>query len=184
MSQLVEALKDQPVAQSQFEIFCKQTGQLPLLEQYYERVAATEQAGLCCLSLAEAATGVHAARAGAAAREAAGPAAGDWGQQRGWLAFAGGFFAAAKDTQLVAAVAHTETLAALDLLSIQRDLEVKANTSGWLGPPHKFRGLSLMQTLRQLIIKMEFGEADNLKKAFKISDRRYWRCKIDALADG
>ena len=39
------------------------------------------------------------------------------------------------------------------LFSSQRDLEVKANTSGWLGPPHKFVGLSLMQTLRQLILK-------------------------------
>lgn len=33
-------------------------------------------------------------------------------------------------------------------------------------------------------LRMEFGEADNLKKVFKVSDQRYWRCKIDALADG
>lgn len=73
------------------------------LEQYYERIAAAQEAGLCCLSLAEAATA----------------AAADWGQQRGWLAFAGGFFASAKDSQLFAAVAHSETLGALELLSIQ-----------------------------------------------------------------
>ncbi|KAL8271684.1 hypothetical protein Esti_004397 [Eimeria stiedai] len=168
MSQLVEALHDIPAAQSAFEIYCNQTGQLELLEQYYERIAAAQEAGLCCLSLAETCAA----------------AAADWGQQRGWLAFAGGFFASARDTQLFAAVAHSETLAALELLSIQRDLEVKANTCGWLGGPHKFVGLSVMQTIRQLILKMEFGEADALKKTFKISDPRYWRCKIDALADG
>ncbi|KFG27752.1 Vps16, N-terminal region protein, partial [Toxoplasma gondii TgCatPRC2] len=31
---------------------------------------------------------------------------------------------------------------------------------------------------------MEFHEADNLQKVFKIPEKRYWRCKIDALADG
>ncbi|XP_026193366.1 vacuolar protein sorting-associated protein 16 homolog [Cyclospora cayetanensis] len=168
MSQLVEALHDHPAAQSVFAIYCKQTGQLQLLEQYYERVAAAQEAGLCCLSLAEA-----AAAAGA-----------EWEQRRGWLAYAGGFFASVKDSQLPAAVAHSETLTSLELLSIQRDLEVKANTCGWLGPPHKFAGLSLMQTIRQLILKMEFAEADNLKKVFNVGDARYWRCKIDALADG
>ena len=37
---------------------------------------------------------------------------------------------------------------------------------------------------RVYVFRMEFGEADNLKKCFRVSDRRYWRCKIDALADG
>ncbi|KAL8425657.1 hypothetical protein Efla_003977 [Eimeria flavescens] len=168
MSQLVEALHDIPAAQSAFAVYCHQTGQLELLEQYYERIAAAQEAGLCCLSLAESAAA----------------AAADWGQQRGWLAFAGGFFAAAREAQLLAAVAHSETLAALELLSIQRDLEVKGNTCGWVGAPHKFVGLSLMQTIRQLILKMEFEEADLLKKTFRVTDQRYWRCKIDALADG
>ncbi|CDI77212.1 AAEL010559-PA, related, partial [Eimeria acervulina] len=149
MSQLVDALKDIPAAQNAFDIFCRQTSQLQLLEQYYERVVAAEEAGLCCLSLAEAA----AAAADGAATAAA--AAAEWEQQRGWLAYAAGFFAAAKETELFAAVAHAETVGALELLAVQG--------------------------LRN---RMEFSEADRLKKLFKVNDSRYWRCKIDALADG
>ncbi|KAL8453827.1 hypothetical protein Emag_001635 [Eimeria magna] len=164
MSQLVEALHEVPAAQSAFEIYCNQTGQLELPKKPQQQVLL-----LLLLQL---------------------------------------LLDDVKETQLFAAVAHSETLAALELLSIQRDLEVKANTCGWLGGPHKFVGLSVMQTIRQLILKgcipglrvlsteivkagcfsctvrMEFGEADALKKTFKISDPRYWRCKIDALADG
>jgi len=70
-----------------------------------------------------------------------------------------------------------------DLLKKQEELEAKSVSKRWLDGPHRFCGLSLVGTLSKLIALQESGEADTLRAEFKISDRRYWRIKVQALAD-
>merc|ERR1712039_340309 len=53
----------------------------------------------------------------------------------------------------------------------------------WLNGPHRFAGLSLVDTLVKLIAIGEVVEADNLRTKMKVSDRRYWRIKVRALSD-
>jgi len=73
-----------------------------------------------------------------------------------------------------------------ELLRKQEQLEERSLADKWLGGPHRFIGLSLVDTLRKLI---ELGEiatpngADNLRQALKVPDKRYWRIKILALSD-
>eukprot|EP00916_Digyalum_oweni_P020787 GHVL01034641.1.p2 GENE.GHVL01034641.1~~GHVL01034641.1.p2 ORF type:complete len:155 (-),score=21.89 GHVL01034641.1:608-1072(-) len=37
---------------------------------------------------------------------------------------------------------------------------------------------------RELILRGETAQADRLQRGWKIQDKRYWRCKINGLADG
>lgn len=73
-----------------------------------------------------------------------------------------------------------------ELLRKQEQLEERSVSEKWRGGPHRFAGLSLVDTLRKLIELGEIGTpagADNLRKALKIPDKRYWRIKIRALSD-
>nr|XP_015927027.1 vacuolar protein sorting-associated protein 16 homolog [Parasteatoda tepidariorum] len=47
-----------------------------------------------------------------------------------------------------------------------------------------FKNLSLHQTMKQLLIRREFKHAEELRKDFKVPDRRYWWLHITVLADG
>ncbi|PFH36128.1 putative vacuolar protein sorting 16 [Besnoitia besnoiti] len=164
LSLLIEVLQDRPLAQDLFALYCRETGEGNLLQLYYERSGRLYDAGWVALSLAE--------------RQRT------WETKKRLLALAANFFGACKASHDLAAFAHASTLAQIELLGCQHELEVKANSRGWLNPPHRFVGLPLMETVRQVILKSEFHEAENLQKTFKIPDKRYWRCKIDALADG
>mmetsp|Transcript_9893 Transcript_9893/g.22154 ORF Transcript_9893/g.22154 Transcript_9893/m.22154 type:complete len:199 (+) Transcript_9893:2-598(+) len=69
-----------------------------------------------------------------------------------------------------------------ELLKLQVELEEKSASKRWANGPHKFAGLSLLDTLRSLIEIHEIAEADTLRLAMKISDKRYWCIKVRALA--
>ncbi|KAG8195406.1 hypothetical protein JTE90_001418 [Oedothorax gibbosus] len=47
-----------------------------------------------------------------------------------------------------------------------------------------FKGLSLHQTMKQLLVHREFKHADELRKEFKVPDKRFWWLQITVLADG
>jgi hypothetical protein len=49
--------------------------------------------------------------------------------------------------------------------------------------PQKYVGLSVQQTLRQLILDKMFKPADELRKEFKVTDKRYWWLKVITLAE-
>eukprot|EP00397_Hematodinium_sp_SG-2012_P016156 GEMP01016475.1.p2 GENE.GEMP01016475.1~~GEMP01016475.1.p2 ORF type:complete len:385 (+),score=85.62 GEMP01016475.1:1374-2528(+) len=76
-----------------------------------------------------------------------------------------------------------QTLEQVNLMRTQQKLEKKAVLDHWRESPHKFVGLSLMDTVRALILINESMEADTLRKQFKIPDKRYWRRKVDCLAE-
>ncbi|PHJ17436.1 vesicle fusion and protein sorting subunit [Cystoisospora suis] len=136
-----------------------------MLQSYYEKSGRVFDAGVVALSIAN--------------RQKT------WDMKKKSLETAAKFFNGCRSTHHdSAAFAHNSVLSQIELLTRQHELEVQANSRGWANPPHHFMGLSLMETVRQVILKMEFQEADNLQKVFKIPDKRYWRCKIDALADG
>ncbi|KFM68340.1 hypothetical protein X975_12661, partial [Stegodyphus mimosarum] len=50
--------------------------------------------------------------------------------------------------------------------------------------PQNFCDLSLHQTMKQLLTQREFKLADDLRKEFKVPDKRYWWLQITVLADG
>ncbi|RQX67510.1 putative vacuolar protein sorting 16, partial [Toxoplasma gondii CAST] len=164
LSLLIEVLHDRPLAQDLFALYCRETGQRNMLQLYYERSNRACDAGWTALTVAS--------------RQRSGE------EKKKTLRRAARGFADCQTSQDLAAFAHASVLSQIDLLNYQNELEVKANSRGWSHPPHVFVGLSLMETVRQVILKMEFHEADNLQKVFKIPEKRYWRCKIDALADG
>lgn len=69
-----------------------------------------------------------------------------------------------------------------DLLQAQVALEEESVLKRWLNGPHRFCGLSLVDTLRKLMELGEIVEADKLR-ANRVSDKRYWRIKVRALSD-
>jgi len=70
-----------------------------------------------------------------------------------------------------------------ELLKQQIELEVRSRLKGWTNGPHKFTGMSLLDTLRKLIELREVVEADNLRTTLKVADKRYWILKVRALSD-
>lgn len=50
--------------------------------------------------------------------------------------------------------------------------------------PQSYRGLSLHQTMKQLLIQREYKLVEELRKEFKVPDRRFWWLQITVLADG
>uniref|UniRef100_A0A7S1FJ93 Vacuolar protein sorting-associated protein 16 homolog n=1 Tax=Noctiluca scintillans TaxID=2966 RepID=A0A7S1FJ93_NOCSC len=70
-----------------------------------------------------------------------------------------------------------------ELLKQQIELEVRSRLKGWTNGPHKFTGISLLDTLRKLIELGEVVEADNLRTTLKVADKRYWILKVRALSD-
>lgn len=70
-----------------------------------------------------------------------------------------------------------------ELLKAQLALEEQSVMKRWRNGPHRFAGLSLVDTLYRLIEIEEVVEADNLHTKMKMSDRRYWRVKVRALSD-
>ncbi|GIY07057.1 vacuolar protein sorting-associated protein 16 homolog [Caerostris extrusa] len=64
----------------------------------------------------------------------------------------------------------------LKLLKYQNTYEEKFHES--------FKYLSLHQTMKKLLIHREFKCAEELRKEFKVPDRRFWWLQITVLADG
>ncbi|GFT27348.1 vacuolar protein sorting-associated protein 16 homolog [Nephila pilipes] len=64
----------------------------------------------------------------------------------------------------------------LKLMKCQNTYEEKFRES--------YKNLSLHQTMKQLLIHREFKLADELRKEFKVPDRRFWWLQITVLADG
>eukprot|EP00921_Rhytidocystis_pertsovi_P000769 GHVQ01001339.1.p1 GENE.GHVQ01001339.1~~GHVQ01001339.1.p1 ORF type:complete len:870 (+),score=113.88 GHVQ01001339.1:273-2882(+) len=157
LSLLVGVLKEKPLATDLFGVFCKETGEWELLEQYYERRGMLVNAGWVAVALALSK---------------------EEGEQRNtWLAFAAGFFGSDGET-----FAQRRCLEEIELLAVQRELEVKAVANGW--EKRRFVGLAIIETIRTVIMQGEFVEGDRLQRHFAVPDKRYWRCKINALADG
>jgi len=166
---LLEAIKDRPAAADLFVAMCKRTQKWEELQRYYDKRGSYMQGGVVSLTLA--------------LQKA------DWEQRKPWLTLAAQFFNPATHSSAKGPSEHASkfafeaTMDQLDLLGQQRDLELKAHTQGWRGGPPRFVGLPLVATLRQLILRGEMTEADHLRQHFKVPDKRYWRVKIDALAD-
>merc|ERR1711865_412734 len=70
-----------------------------------------------------------------------------------------------------------------ELLKQQIELEEKSVMKRWTNGPHKFCSLSLVDTLKKLIALSQTIEADHLRTATKISDKRYWCIKVRALSE-
>jgi len=105
-----------------------------------------------------------------------------------WLRFARDFFgqadaAAPEGERTSMQFCAQACLEQSDLLTAQARLEEQSVMKRWLNGPHRFAGLSLVETLRRLIELGEVVEADNFRTAMKVSDKRYWRIKIRALSD-
>ena len=52
-----------------------------------------------------------------------------------------------------------------------------------LRSPKCYFGLSLHQTILKLIVAGRYKNAENLKKEFKMSDKKFWWIKIEGLAE-
>lgn len=64
----------------------------------------------------------------------------------------------------------------LRLLKYQIELERKY-------PPNKFFNLSLQATMKALLESEEYKLADELRKEFKVSEKRYYHVKLMTLAE-
>eukprot|EP00927_Polykrikos_kofoidii_P077399 TRINITY_DN74338_c0_g1_i1.p1 TRINITY_DN74338_c0_g1~~TRINITY_DN74338_c0_g1_i1.p1 ORF type:complete len:862 (-),score=143.57 TRINITY_DN74338_c0_g1_i1:161-2746(-) len=112
----------------------------------------------------------------------------DVDERKKWLRFAKDFFgqvdpAAPEAEKLSMAFCAPATAEEAELLKIQTSLEEQSVAKRWLNGPHKFAGLSLVNTLYKLIEIGETTEADNLRTQMKVSDKRYWRIKVRALSE-
>merc|ERR1712232_1219623 len=69
-----------------------------------------------------------------------------------------------------------------ELLRAQVSLEEQCVMNRWLNGPHRFAGMTLVDTLCKLIEINCVVEADKLREQMKVSDKRYWRIKVRALS--
>ncbi|KNC35434.1 hypothetical protein PFLG_00511 [Plasmodium falciparum RAJ116] len=102
-------------------------------------------------------------------------------QKKTWLAYSAGFLTTDQMNSHIKFV-HTSIMNNIDLLNYQKELEMKYNKKLVAGYPHKIQGLSLMKTVEYTLSIGEFLDADNIFKKFKISEPKFWRCKIHTLA--
>lgn len=105
-----------------------------------------------------------------------------------WFRFAKDFFgqgepAAAEAERLSMQFCGQACVHESGLLKVQMALEEESVMKRWLNGPHRFAGFSLVDTLRKLIELGEIVEADKVRAALEVSDKRYWRIKIRALSD-
>jgi len=163
LERVAEAVRDLPLASDLFAVFCRRTGQWDRLRLFLEMRNRLSAAGGVTVERAVQRQSVDEQRQGVAL------ALGLFGSHRG-------------SGEGTAQFAHAASMEQIDLLDAQSLLEQRARQKGWRGTP-KFVGLSLHQTLRSLICRGEVEEADRMRKNFKVSDSRYWRIKLDALAD-
>ncbi|CRH02826.1 vacuolar protein sorting-associated protein 16, putative [Plasmodium relictum] len=161
LSTLTEVFKNNIQASNCFYVYCKKTKQYKLLKQFYEKNGQHSQAAFVTLDLALSKK--------------------NYEQKKTWLAYSAGFLTTDKMNSHIKFV-HTSIMNNIDLLNYQKELEMKYNKKSVIGYPHKIQGLSLMKTIEYIISIGEFLDADNLCKKFKISEPKYWRCKIYALA--
>lgn len=100
-------------------------------------------------------------------------------ERKRWLRVARDMFKQAEGpASLDAEFCADATAAEVELLQAQIALDEK-----WPSATSRFSGRSLVDTLCRLIEVGEILEADNLHSKMKMSDRRYWRIKVRALAD-
>jgi len=71
----------------------------------------------------------------------------------------------------------------IELIKAQVTLQLQSEEDNWPGKPYFFVGLSLVDTIRLLISLSRTDLADALRLRLKVSDKRYWRMKVNALSD-
>eukprot|EP00811_Abedinium_folium_P002625 NODE_1240_length_2550_cov_10.289723.p1 GENE.NODE_1240_length_2550_cov_10.289723~~NODE_1240_length_2550_cov_10.289723.p1 ORF type:complete len:778 (-),score=143.96 NODE_1240_length_2550_cov_10.289723:215-2374(-) len=72
---------------------------------------------------------------------------------------------------------------AAQLLHFQVMLTQESEEQQWPGGPHHFAGLPLVDTLRALIALGKVPQADHFATFVHVPSKRYWRIKVNALAD-
>ncbi|KAF8819252.1 hypothetical protein IE077_001333, partial [Cardiosporidium cionae] len=165
VSQFAILLVEKPMAMNLFHTFCIETENFSVLQQFYERLGKMYESGLVALRMAYQ---KHS-----------------WEQYKSWLAFSAGFLVAGKgDSDVSSGFAQAAIVEQIDLLKVQKELEMKAHLNAWPGGPHQFQGFSVMKTIRNLVFIGYSNEASRVQKAFKVSEKQFCRCKMHALADG
>ncbi|SOV17047.1 vacuolar protein sorting-associated protein 16, putative [Plasmodium sp. gorilla clade G2] len=149
------------LASNCFYVYCKKTKQYNLLKEFYEKNGQHSQAAFVTLDLAFSKKNTE--------------------QKKTWLAYSAGFLTTDQMNSHIKFV-HTSIMNNIDLLNYQKELEMKYNKKLVAGYPHKIQGLSLMKTVEYTLSIGEFLDADNIFKKFKISEPKFWRCKIHTLA--
>ncbi|SCP03681.1 vacuolar protein sorting-associated protein 16, putative [Plasmodium malariae] len=161
LSVLIDVFNKNVHASDCFYVYCKKTKQYNLLKEFYEKNGQHSKAAFVTLDLALSKKNLD--------------------QKKTWLAYSAGFLTTDQMNSHIKFV-HTSIMNNIDLLNYQKELEMKYNKKSAIGYPHKIQGLSLMETVNYVISVGEFLDADHLFKKFKISEPKYWRCKIYALA--
>uniref|UniRef100_A0A8C9LK23 Vacuolar protein sorting-associated protein 16 homolog n=1 Tax=Piliocolobus tephrosceles TaxID=591936 RepID=A0A8C9LK23_9PRIM len=158
---LIDIVNKNPTAANCFHVYCKKTKQYNLLKEFYEKIGQHSKAAFVTIDLALSKQNIE--------------------QRKTWLAYSAGFLNTYKMNSHIKFV-HTSIMNNIDLLNYQKELEIKYNKKSVIGYPHKIQGMSLMATVEYVIKIGEFLDADNIFKKFKISEPKYWRCKIHTLA--
>ncbi|EUD66110.1 hypothetical protein C922_03580 [Plasmodium inui San Antonio 1] len=158
---LIDVFNKNPQAANCFYTYCTKTKQYNLLKEYYEKSGQHSKAAFVTLDLALSKKNLD--------------------QKKTWLAYAAGFLTTDQMNSHMKFV-HKSLMNNIDLLNYQKELEIKYNKKSVIGYPHKIQGLSLMSTVEYTLSVGEFLDADHIFKKFKISEPKFWRCKIHALA--
>ncbi|GAW83774.1 vacuolar protein sorting-associated protein 16 [Plasmodium gonderi] len=161
LSTLIDVFNKNVQAANCFYIYCKKTKQYNLLKEFYEKNGQHSKAAFVTLDLALSKKNLD--------------------QKKTWLAYSAGFLTTDQMNSHIKFV-HKSLMNNIDLLNYQKELEMKYNKKSVIGYPHKIQGLSLMKTVEYIISVGEFLDADHIFKKFKISEPKFWRCKIHALA--
>lgn len=161
LSTLIDVFNKNANAANCFYTYCKKTKQYNLLKEYYEKSGQHSKAAFITLDLALSKKNLD--------------------QKKTWLAYAAGFLTTDQMNSHMKFV-HKSLMNNIDLLNYQKELEIKYNKKSVIGYPHKIQGLSLMGTVEYTLSVGEFLDADHIFKKFKISEPKFWRCKIHALA--
>jgi len=168
---LVRLLRERPqelqVVGDAFAVALQRGGQLDRARAFHEQLGRSRQAALCAVQQVFR-------------RQ-------DPKERERWLRFAKDFFgqcdAGAMEAERMSAQFCAQASAdEAQLLKAQISLEEQSVMKRWLNGPHRFAGESLVDTLVKLIELGEIVEADNLHMAMKLSDKKYWRIKVRALA--
>ncbi|CAD2114236.1 vacuolar protein sorting-associated protein 16, putative [Plasmodium vinckei] len=160
-STLIDIFNQNIHAYNCFYAYCNKTKQYNLLKEFYEKNGQHSKAAFVTLQLALSKKNVE--------------------QKKTWLAYSAGFLTTDNMDSHIGFV-HTSIMNNIDLLNYQKELEMKYNKKSVIGYPHKILGLSLMKTVEYTLAVGEFLDADHLFKRFKISEPKFWRCKIYTLA--
>eukprot|EP00923_Selenidium_pygospionis_P000379 GHVN01000711.1.p1 GENE.GHVN01000711.1~~GHVN01000711.1.p1 ORF type:complete len:879 (-),score=117.10 GHVN01000711.1:5584-8220(-) len=170
-SVLLAVVSNAPLAANMYVSMCRQRGQWELLQRYYQRTGMMYQVGWASISQ--------------------GYSNGEWEHRKSWLAFAAGFFNTPKDKtgkqyEAQAKIAQSLTLDTVHLLELQKSLESKYRLERLGGKRMSgcatLEGMSLIETVRELVVLGDLRQANVLQKQFKIPDKRMTKAKAEGFA--